>query len=117
MLLTSMAGIAEFEATLQGILFWLALGLGPILLVAGPILTLARPARKIGAGLVLAGAAVLTCFAIYFAAGVPTSQPSGGLDLRRVLIAASVVAVALASDLAAYKMWTLHTNSSSRRDA
>jgi len=105
--LTSMAGIADFEVTIQGILFWLTLGLGPILLVVGPILLLAHPTGKLGSALVLAGAAILTCWAVYFAVGVPTSRPDGELDLRRLLIPVSVLAVAFASDVAAFRIWTL----------
>lgn len=108
--LASMAGSGEFEVTIQGILFWLTLGLGPILLVVGPILALARPTGKLGSALVFAGAAILTCWAVYFAVGAPTSQPDGGLDLRRLLIPVSVLAVAFASDVAAYKIWTLDSS-------
>jgi len=104
-LFASMAGAAEFEVTIHGILFWLALGLGPILLVVGPVLALARPMGKLGSTLVLAGAAILTCWAVYFAVAVPTGQRDGGLDLRRLLIPLLVLAVAFASDVAAYRIW------------
>ena len=103
---TSMVGIAEFEFTIQGILFWLTLAPGPILLVVGAILALARPTGKFGSALVLAGAAILTCWAIYFALVSPTGRPDGGLDLRRLLIPLSVLAVALTSDVVAYRIWT-----------
>lgn len=104
---TSMAGIAEFEATIQGVLFWLTLCLGPILLVVGAILELARPTGKLGATLILAGAATLTCWAIYFAVVDTTGQPDGRVDLRRLLIPASALVIALASDVAACRIWTL----------
>jgi hypothetical protein len=105
--LTSMAGMSEFEVTIQGVLFWLTLCLGPILLVVGPILTLARPTGKLGSPLILAGAATLTCWAIYFAVVDTTGQPAGRVDLRRLLIPASVLVVALVSDVAACRIWTL----------
>lgn len=102
---TSMAGISVFEGTIQGILYWLALCLGPSLLVVGPILALLRPTGKLGSALTLVGAAILTCWAVYFVVVVPRAQPNKALDTRLLLIALVVLAVALASDVAAYRIW------------
>ncbi len=102
---TSLAGISVFEGTIQGILYWTALGLGPLLLVVGPIFALIRPTGKLGGAFTLIGAAVLTCWAVYFVAVVPRAQPNKTLDTRLLLIALVVLAVALASDIAAYRIW------------
>jgi hypothetical protein len=109
--LTSMVGIGELEVTIQGILFWFAFGLGPILLVVGPILVLTRPTSKLASALVFAGAAILTFWAVYFAIVSPAGRPDGGLDLRRLAIPASVFVVALTSDVAAYRIWQLGKHS------
>ena len=104
---TSLAGMSEFEATIQGILYWVALGLGPLLLLAGPVLALLRSTEKLGGTLTVIGAAILTCWAAYLLAVVPRAQPNKTLETRLLIIALAVFAVALVSDVAAYRMWRL----------
>lgn len=106
-LLGSLAGISTPVWGVQFVLYWGSLFAGPLMLVIGAVLTLAGAAQKPAAVLTMLGSATLTCWVIYLASSVPAERARGALNLGLVVLVVGVVFIALASDLAAYKIYRL----------
>lgn len=77
----------------------------PVLLVVGALLVLIGIAPKTGSWLIILGAAGLTGWALYMAAGVPGDQARLGVHVGWIVIVAITLIVALAADFAAYRIY------------
>lgn len=106
-MLASLAGISTPIWNAQFFLYWGGLFAGPLLLIVGAALTLAGTAQKWPALLTMLGSAILTGWTIYLASLIPAERARGALNMSLVLLVAGVVFIALASDLAAYKIYRL----------
>ncbi len=87
------------------VLFWGSLGGGAALLVAGGALVLARRARRLAAGLGVAGSALLTAWNAWDLRYLPSDVSRGTVDAGALAFEAVLVALAVAADLAALKIW------------
>ena len=106
-LLASLAGTSTPVWGLRFFLYWGSLLAGPLMLVIGAVLTLVGAAQKPSAVLTMLGSATLTCWVIYLASSAPAEHARGALNLGLGVLVVGVVLIALASDLAAYKIYRL----------
>ncbi len=87
------------------VLYWASLGGGAALLVAGGALVLARGARRLAAGLGVAGGALLTAWNAWDLRYLPSDVSHGTVDAGALAFEAVLVALAVAADVAALKIW------------
>jgi hypothetical protein len=69
------AGIADFERWVSGVLYWLAMLIGPLSLVVGSSLVLIRSSGRFSAVLVAIGCLTLTGYALYNIVAATRLQP------------------------------------------
>ena len=106
-LLASLAGISTPVWNVRFFLYWGGIFAGPLMVVIGAALTLAGTAEKAAAVLTMLGSAILTCWAIYLASSIPAERSRGALSAGLIVLVVGIVFVALASDIAAYKIYRL----------
>jgi hypothetical protein len=71
----TLAGVANFEWSPSGILYWVGLLIGPLSLIVGSALALREASGRLGAILVTIGCLVLTGFAVYNSVAAMQRKP------------------------------------------
>jgi hypothetical protein len=69
------AGIANFDWSVSGVLYWLAMLIGPLSLIVGSTLILRGRTKRFSAALVAIGCLALTGFALYNSLAAIKLQP------------------------------------------
>jgi hypothetical protein len=71
----ALAGIADFEWSVSGVLYWLAMLIGPLSLIVGSCLVLIRGTGRFGAVLIAIGCLTLTGDTLYNSIAAIHRQP------------------------------------------
>lgn len=101
----TMTGIAEPISRASVFLYFTAMLVGPVLLIAGAVVVLSGRHGKLGAIMTLLGCAILTAYVAYGATGFFHSEP---LEPKKPYDVFSVlIAITLLSDIAAFWLYRL----------
>jgi hypothetical protein len=100
-----MTGITEPISTVSVFLYFSAMLIGPVLLIAGAIAVLTGRHARIGAILTLVGCAILTAYVAYGATGLFHSEPLEPKKPYEVHLV--LISVTLLSDIAALWLYRL----------
>jgi hypothetical protein len=109
----TLAGIANFEWSPSGVLYWMGMLIGPLSLIVGSALVLRDASGRLGAVLVAIGCLVLTVFAVYNSFAATQRKPLQAPP--PYLFCALMLAIMLFADVAGFRVVKQLLTSGSQR--